>query len=64
MSGKGDAGRPLSVDRETYARNWEQVFGRPMTRLCMRCSPGEAWKHWKGPIDQTCPKCEPPPKAG
>jgi len=26
MNGKGDVPRPLSVDRETFARNWERIF--------------------------------------
>lgn len=28
MSGKGSAPRPYSVDRETFAANWERVFGK------------------------------------
>lgn len=27
MNGKGDAPRPLSVNSETFASNWERVFG-------------------------------------
>ena len=27
MSGKGSRARPLAVSAETYARNWERVFG-------------------------------------
>lgn len=27
-NGKGDAPRPLSVDSETFANNWERVFGK------------------------------------
>lgn len=27
MAGKGD--RPRPVDRETYEKNWERIFGKP-----------------------------------
>jgi hypothetical protein len=26
--GKGDTPRPLSVDQETFANNWEAIFGK------------------------------------
>lgn len=26
MNGKGDTPRPLSVDSETFANNWERIF--------------------------------------
>jgi hypothetical protein len=34
MSGKGDAPRPLSVDRRTFDDNWARVFGpkRPVPK--------------------------------
>lgn len=28
MSGKGDTPRPIHVDPETYASNWESTFGK------------------------------------
>lgn len=28
MSGKGSAPRPFSVDQQTYAANWDAVFGK------------------------------------
>lgn len=28
MSGKGSAPRPFSVDPETYASNWDAIFGK------------------------------------
>ena len=28
MNGKGDTPRPLSVDQQTFASNWERAFGR------------------------------------
>lgn len=31
-AGKGDKPRPISVDHETFERNWERVFGRKITR--------------------------------
>ena len=27
MSGKGSAPRPFSVDAETFADNWQRIFG-------------------------------------
>ena len=27
QNGKGDAPRPFSVDRQTFASNWERAFG-------------------------------------
>lgn len=27
-SGKGDTPRPLSVDQETFANNWDKAFGK------------------------------------
>lgn len=30
-NGKGDKPRPISVDRETFERNWEMAFGRKIT---------------------------------
>ncbi len=27
-NGKGDTPRPLSVDTETFANNWERIFGK------------------------------------
>ena len=30
-NGKGDAPRPISVDRELFENNWERVFGRKGT---------------------------------
>lgn len=29
MVGKGDKRRPPKVDRETYEKNWERIFGKP-----------------------------------
>lgn len=31
MSGKGSAPRPFSVDSETYAANWDAIFGKKKT---------------------------------
>lgn len=31
-AGKGDTPRPISVDQETFERNWERVFGRKIAR--------------------------------
>lgn len=31
-NGKGDTPRPISVDRDTFERNWERAFGRKITR--------------------------------
>lgn len=28
MSGKGSNPRPYSVDRKTYDKNWEAIFGK------------------------------------
>lgn len=28
MSGKGSAPRPYTVDRETFASNWDRIFGK------------------------------------
>lgn len=28
QNGKGDTPRPFSVDQETYANNWERIFGK------------------------------------
>ena len=28
MSGKGDTPRPYSVDDETFAANWDAIFGK------------------------------------
>jgi hypothetical protein len=30
MSGKGDTPRPLSVDAETFASNWDLIFKKPV----------------------------------
>lgn len=30
MSGKGDTPRPLSVDAETFANNWDLIFKKPV----------------------------------
>ncbi len=27
MSGKGDTPRPIAVDQDTFAANWERTFG-------------------------------------
>lgn len=31
-NGKGDTPRPISVDQETFERNWERVFGQKIVR--------------------------------
>jgi hypothetical protein len=31
MNGKGDSPRPLSVDSETFASNWERIFSKKKT---------------------------------
>jgi len=31
-NGKGDKPRPISVDRDTFEKNWERAFGRKITR--------------------------------
>ena len=28
MSGKGDKRRPTKVDQDTFASNWERIFGK------------------------------------
>lgn len=28
QNGKGDTPRPFSVDQETFANNWERIFGK------------------------------------
>ncbi len=28
MNGKGDTPRPLSVDSNTFANNWDRIFGK------------------------------------
>lgn len=28
MNGKGDAPRPMQVDKKTYESNWEATFGK------------------------------------
>ena len=28
MNGKGDTPRPLSIDQETFAQNWDRIFGK------------------------------------
>lgn len=28
MSGKGDTPRPLSVDQDTFASNWDAIFSK------------------------------------
>lgn len=33
MSGKGDTPRPITVDAETFASNWEAVFGKKQLGL-------------------------------
>ena len=32
-NGKGDTPRPLSVDQETFASNWERAFGKGSPQL-------------------------------
>ena len=31
MNGKGDSPRPLSVDSETFANNWDRIFTKKKT---------------------------------
>lgn len=31
-NGKGDKPRPLSIDRDTFEKNWERAFGRKITK--------------------------------
>lgn len=31
MSGKGDTQRPLAVDEQTFASNWERIFNQGKT---------------------------------
>lgn len=31
-NGKGDKPRPISVDRDTFEKNWERAFGRKLTK--------------------------------
>lgn len=33
MSGKGSGRRPQKVNAQTFASNWERVFGKPKTPL-------------------------------
>jgi hypothetical protein len=37
-NGKGSKPRPLVVDRDTYAENWERVFGDPNPRSVAECT--------------------------
>lgn len=32
MSGKGSRPRPFSVDRKTFASNWNKIFGKKKTK--------------------------------
>jgi hypothetical protein len=34
QNGKGDTPRPFSVDQDTYANNWERVFGKKDDDTC------------------------------
>jgi hypothetical protein len=34
QNGKGDNPRPLSVDHETYAKNWDNIFGKKDETWC------------------------------
>jgi hypothetical protein len=34
QAGKGDTPRPFSVDQDTYANNWERVFGNKDDDTC------------------------------
>ena len=36
--GKGSVARPFSVDSDTFASNWDRIFGKKKTREnCERC---------------------------
>ena len=32
MSGKGSRPRPFSVDRKTFNKNWERIFGKKSSK--------------------------------
>lgn len=57
--GKGSGARPFSVDNETFANNWDSIFGKKlkpanMTLDCHRC-----YKEADCLVDKMilCPKC-------
>jgi len=37
MAGKGDKRRPMQVDTQTYVKNWDRIFAKPMPNHCVIC---------------------------
>ena len=48
-AGKGDTPRPFSVDRDTYASNWDKVFGdKPDAGYVKMLNSGMFWEFFPG----------------
>ncbi len=44
---KGHVQRPQSVDSETFADNWDRIFGNNEPRINLMDGPGNEWEEAK-----------------